>query len=42
MWLKKPYSDDMSVTQWFLFLGLLGVLSWLWSRVIKTIVTVIK
>lgn len=36
-WLKKPYSDDMSVTGWFAFLALLSILAWLWSRVLKVI-----
>lgn len=36
-WLKKPYSDDMSVSGWFAFLGLMLILSWLWSRVLRTI-----
>lgn len=36
-WLKKPYSDDMSVGGWFAFLALLSILAWLWSRVLRVI-----
>jgi uncharacterized protein involved in cysteine biosynthesis len=39
-WLKKPYSEDMSVKGWFAFLGLLIILSYLWSRVLKLIASV--
>ena len=38
-WLKKPYSDDMSVTGWFAFLALLSILAFLWSRVLRLIAT---
>lgn len=34
-WLKRPYSDDMSAGGWFAFFGLVIVLSFLWSRVLK-------
>lgn len=36
-WLKKPYSDDMSVAGWFAFLALLSILAFLWSRVLRVI-----
>lgn len=36
-WLKKPYSDDMSVAGWFAFLALLSILAFLWSRVLRLI-----
>ena len=36
-WLKKPYDDSMDATHWFLFMGLLLAISWLWSRVIHRI-----
>lgn len=39
-WLKKPYSDDMSVSGWFAFLGLLILLSFLWTRVLRMIASV--
>lgn len=39
-WLKKPYSDDMSVGGWFAFLGLLLVLSFLWTRVLRMVASV--
>ena len=36
-WLKKPYSDDMSVAGWFAFLALISILAFLWSRVLRLI-----
>jgi len=36
-WLKKPYSDDMSVAGWFAFLAMVSVLAFLWSRVLRLI-----
>lgn len=36
-WLKKPYSDDMSVAGWFAFVALLSILAFLWSRVLLLI-----
>lgn len=36
-WLKRPYSDDMSAAGWFAFLGLIAVLAYLWSRVLRAI-----
>lgn len=36
-WLKKPYSDDMSVAGWFAFLALLSILAFLWSRVLSLV-----
>lgn len=36
-WAKKPYSDDMSLSGWFLFLGLLAVLTYLWTRILRAI-----
>lgn len=36
-WVKKPYSDEMSVTGWFMFLGLLAVLTYLWTRILRAI-----
>jgi len=37
MWLKKPYSDDMTVAGWFAFVALLSILAFLWSRVLLLI-----
>lgn len=36
-WWAKPYDDEMSVTGWFLFFGLLIVLSVLWALVLREI-----
>lgn len=36
-WLKRPYADDMSAGGWFLFLGLLIVLSVLWGIILRHI-----
>lgn len=35
-WFKSPYDDHMSVGGWFAFLGMIAVLTWLWSRVLRT------
>lgn len=34
-WWSKPYSDDMSVSGWFLFFGLLIVISVAWALVLR-------
>jgi hypothetical protein len=36
-WFAKPYDDNMSASGWFLFFGLLIVISVLWSLVIREI-----
>lgn len=36
-WFKSPYDDHMSVAGWFAFLGMLAILTWLWSRVLRTL-----
>lgn len=36
-WYAKPYDDNMSVTGWFLFFGLLVVISVLWALVLREI-----
>ena len=33
-WIKKPFSSDMDAMHWFLFFGLIIVISFLWSRVL--------
>jgi len=35
-WYKQPYQDNMSVTKWFLFTGLLIVIGMVWSIIIHT------
>jgi hypothetical protein len=32
-WVKKPFSGDMDALHWFLFLGLVLVAVFLWSRI---------
>lgn len=32
-WLRKPYSDDMDALHWVLFLGLVLIITFLWSRI---------
>lgn len=36
-WLAAPYRDEMDAAHWFYFLGLLIVLTALWSLVLRTI-----
>lgn len=36
-WVMKPYKEDGTVFDWFLFLGLMAIFAWLWARIIKRI-----
>lgn len=36
-WAKKPYNDNMSLGGWFAFLGMLAVLTFLWTRILRAI-----
>lgn len=36
--LKRPYSDDGNLFDWFLFIGMLTAMTILWTRVIKRLV----
>lgn len=36
-WLSKPFDENGSVVNWFLFVGLIGVISWLWNRILVRI-----
>lgn len=36
-WMKSPYNDNMNLGDWFLFVGMLGVLTFLWSRILRAI-----
>jgi len=36
-WLKKPFREDGSVIDWFLFVGLMLAISFLWSRILQRI-----
>lgn len=34
-WLDKPFSEDMSATQWFAFIGMVLAMLMLWKMVLK-------
>jgi len=36
-WLKRPFREDGSAINWFLFVGLMLAISWLWSRILQRI-----
>lgn len=36
-WLKQPFSPNMSAQQWFLFFGLLIVISVMWHMILRLI-----
>ena len=36
-WLKKPYNEDGSAIDWFLFIGLMIVIAWIWSRILERV-----
>lgn len=36
-WARHPLKKDGNVVDWFLFVGLVLIAAWLWSRVIKAI-----
>lgn len=36
-WLKKPYSDDMDVIHWVLFIGLFVIVGAAWAHLIRLI-----
>lgn len=36
-WCKMPYDNKMSISGWFLFIGMLTVLTFLWSRILRAI-----
>jgi hypothetical protein len=36
-WLSKPFSSDMSVGKWALFVGLILLAALAWSRIIRLI-----
>jgi len=37
-WAKQPFSSKMDLVHWTLFTGLILILIWFWSRVLKHIV----
>lgn len=36
-WLRRPFSGDMDAVHWFLFLGLILIAVFLWSRIMHYI-----
>lgn len=36
-WFQKPFSSDMSAVDWFLFVGLLVVITGLWAMIFRHI-----
>lgn len=36
-WYDHPFNSEGSVINWFLFVGLVIILAWFWSRVIARI-----
>lgn len=36
-WLKKPFDENGNAFDWFLFVGLIGIISWLWTRILARI-----
>lgn len=41
-WAQKPFSVDMTATEWFLFIGLLIVILALWNIILFRITDLIK
>lgn len=41
-WWAKPFDEDMSAGQWFLFFGLLIVISALWALVLREVTELIR
>lgn len=39
VWAKKPYDENGDVLDWVLFLGLITVATFLWTRVIRAILS---
>lgn len=35
IWWKQPFNAEASVTGWFLFTGLVLIIIFLWSRILK-------
>lgn len=36
-WFARPFAADQSVTGWFLFLGLLIVITIIWGMILRTL-----
>jgi len=41
-WAAKPFSVDMTATEWFLFIGLLLVIMVLWNIILYRIVELVR
>jgi hypothetical protein len=41
-WIKKPFSEDMGVGQWALFVGLILVILVLWRIILRHIETALS
>ena len=37
-WAAHPYNENGNLMDWFLFIGLMGVCTVLWSRIIRRLV----
>lgn len=37
-WTKQPYGPNMTVFDWFLFIGLVIVIFWAWGMLIRKVV----
>lgn len=37
-WIREPYSDDMTVLDWFLFIGLILLIIWVWARILRKVI----
>lgn len=42
MWLKQPFSVDMTAGEWFLFIGLLLVIIILWNIILFRITDLVR
>jgi hypothetical protein len=36
-WIKKPYDDDMTALDWFLFVGLIIVVIFAWTSILNKV-----
>jgi hypothetical protein len=41
-WIKKPFGEDMSVAQWFLFVGFIVVILVMWKIILRHIETALS
>jgi hypothetical protein len=38
LWLAKPYREDGTALEWFFFLGLVAIIGFAWTLVLKRII----